>query len=90
VRVSNLRFVAVTNDIVNDTGRHYITIWMRGDAPDDHAVVGDAAEISEVGWFRADELPSPLFSYVENLMAGRCLPSPPLGVDDMRGGTHSV
>ena len=83
VRVTNLRFVAVTNDIVNDTGRHYITIWMRGDALTSDARIGDAKEIAEIGWFPVNALPVPRFSYFENLFSGRCLPSPPLELGDI-------
>jgi hypothetical protein len=31
-------------------------------------------EMSEVGWFRWEEFPSPLFLSLENLLAGRCHP----------------
>jgi 8-oxo-dGTP diphosphatase len=83
VRVTNLRFVAITNDIVNDTGKHYITIWMRGDALSADAQIGDAEEVSEIGWFTRDELPEPRFSYFENLLSGRCMPNPPLHIEDL-------
>jgi 8-oxo-dGTP diphosphatase len=85
LQVTNVRFVAITSDVVNDTGRHYITIWMRGDAADSTAIIGDPAEIAEVGWFRHSEFPAPRFSYFDNLLAGRCLPSPPLGLGDVPG-----
>jgi 8-oxo-dGTP diphosphatase len=32
IAVSNVEFVAITNDVLTDTGKHYLTIWMRGDA----------------------------------------------------------
>lgn len=83
VRAGNVRFVAITSDIVNVTGKHYITIWMRGDALNIDARIGDPQEIAEVGWFERGALPEPRFSYFENLFAGRCLPSPPLEIDDL-------
>ena len=77
VTVSNVQFVAVTNDVLAEAGKHYVTLWMRGDANDAAAVIGDTAEIAELGWFAPDELPSPLHLYFQNLLAGRCWPSPP-------------
>ena len=76
VHVTNVRFVAITNDIVNDTGKHYVTIWMRGDPVDTRTAVVDVDEIADIGWFGRDALPAPLFSYFENLLEGRSLPTP--------------
>ncbi len=74
VRVSNLEFVAVTNDVLTESGKHYVTIWMRGEPDDAEAVVADPGEIAEVGWFDPEALPQPRFPFFENLLAGRCLP----------------
>ena len=51
VTVSNVQFVAVTNDVLADAGKHYVTLWMRGEANDDAAVIGDPAEIAELDGF---------------------------------------
>ena len=77
VRVTNVEFVAVTNDLLPDTDKHYVTVWLRGDADDSPLRINDPAEIAEAGWFTADALPQPLFLYFENLLAGRCLPAAP-------------
>ncbi len=55
--VANVEFVAITNDVMAEAGKHYLTVWMRGD---DETTIGDAAEIKELGWFSPDQLPSPL------------------------------
>lgn len=75
--VTGVEFVAITNDVLPDTGRHYITIWMRADAPAVAPVVGDTAEIAAAGWFPPDALPQPRHLYFENLLAGRSLPPSP-------------
>lgn len=80
IGVSNLEFVAITNDVFLDTGKHYVTIWMRGDPDDAEPTVGDADEIAEVGWFEPAALPAPLFLFFENLLAGNCLPPAPLNL----------
>lgn len=76
VTVSNVQFVAVTNDVLPDSGKHYLTVWMRGDADGVTARIGDTSEIVELGWFSPDRLPTPRCSYFQNLLAGRTWPSP--------------
>ena len=77
--VTKVEFVAVTNDVLPDVGKHYVTVWMRAEPTDDAAtaVVGDPAEVAEVGWFPPGALPQPLHVYFQNLIAGRCLPPAP-------------
>lgn len=77
ITVSNVQFVAITNDVLTEVGKHYLTVWMSGDADRASAQIGDAAEIKELGWFSPDALPNPLHRYFQNLLAGRCWPSPP-------------
>jgi len=77
LRVSKIEFVAVTNDVFEERGRHYVTIWMRGEPDGAQAVIGDTGEIAELGWFHPDALPSPMHLYFQNLLAGRCLPPGP-------------
>jgi 8-oxo-dGTP diphosphatase len=77
VCVSRVEFLAVTNDVFADEGKHYVTVWMRGDADEGDAQVRDPAEVAEVGWYAPDGLPTPLFLSLENLLAGRCLPPAP-------------
>ena len=74
VAVTNVEFVAITNDVLEDVGKHYVTIWMRGDADTVTTAIEDSAEIAEVGWFAFDALPSPLHLYFQNLLEGRCWP----------------
>ena len=81
ISVSNVQFVAITNDLVPDNGKHYLTVWMRADA-DDNAVakVCDTDEITEVGWFSMNALPEPLHVCFDNLLKGRCWPKAPANV----------
>jgi 8-oxo-dGTP diphosphatase len=77
VSVTKVEFVAITNDVLEDAGTHYLTIWMRGEADDVPPVIGDQGEIAEIGWFAADALPKPLHLYFRNLIDGRCFPPTP-------------
>lgn len=76
VTVRNVEFVAVTNDVIEDIGRHYVTIWMRCEA-DDSTIVTDPVEIREAGWFEPTDLPDPKHLFFENLLSGKTLPAHP-------------
>ena len=71
---ANPRFVALTNDIFPEEGKHYITIWMLVDYAGGDAALTAPEESTEVGWFGWDALPQPLFIPMQNLLAGRSYP----------------
>ena len=77
LRVTAMAFVAITNDVLPDAGRHYITIWMRAEAVEGIPEIRDAAEIAAATWFPPDALPEPRHLYFANLLAGRSLPPHP-------------
>ncbi|MEX0690747.1 MAG: NUDIX domain-containing protein [Gemmatimonadales bacterium] len=64
-------FRALTNDVFADEGKHYITIWMEADWVAGEPTIASARELTELGWFRWDDLPSPLFLPLRNLLEGR-------------------
>src|SRR5690606_28569332 len=74
VRIRNIRFVALTNDIFEADGKHYVTIWMAAEYDGGNAIVAEPCEADHVGWFDPSELPNPLFVPVENLIKGRHYP----------------
>jgi 8-oxo-dGTP diphosphatase len=71
VKVESLDFRGVTNDIFEAEGKHYITIWFQAKLWSGEAVVAAADEMSEVGWFGWDDLPTPLFLPLRNLLDGK-------------------
>jgi GrpB-like predicted nucleotidyltransferase (UPF0157 family)/ADP-ribose pyrophosphatase YjhB (NUDIX family) len=77
VRISDAEFVAITNDVLEEGGKHYVTIWMRGEPDDAEAVIGDTDEIAELGWYDPAALPSPLHLYFQSLLSARSLPPRP-------------
>lgn len=79
LRITDPAFFAITNDIFEPDGRHYVTVWMHAEASGGEAAVQDNAEVAEVGWFEPDRLPAPLFLSLANLVAGRALT--PLAAD---------
>jgi 8-oxo-dGTP diphosphatase len=73
VQVTNVCFIGLTNDVF-DESRHYITIWMRGEYLSGEAHVAAEYESSEVGWFRWDALPGPLFLSLQHLLGEESYP----------------
>ncbi len=76
VDISGVRFRAITSDVFQDIGKHYITIWMEANHAAGEPVVNASYEMSEVHWFNCDELPEPLFLPLKNLLDGNCYPRP--------------
>ena len=85
VQVGNIRFRAVTNDVFEPEGRHYLTVWMEGDHFGGEPRANAKYEMSEVGWFDWDALPPKLFLPLSNLLGGRCFPKEQGGLDSLRG-----
>jgi 8-oxo-dGTP diphosphatase len=73
LEVIDVRFRAVTNDVFDETGRHYITIWMEGESTGEPVIAAER-EVSEIGWFAWDSLPQPLFLPLENLIQANSYP----------------
>jgi 8-oxo-dGTP diphosphatase len=73
IDVVDIRFRTVTNDIFEDTGKHYVTIWLEGE-PVGEAVIAAEKEVEEIGWFAWNALPQPLFLPLENLVKENSYP----------------
>lgn len=83
VELAGVQFRAITNDVFESDGVHYVTIWMEGNHLRGEPTVQADYELSDVAWFRWDALPSELFLPFSNLLAGRCYPS-------HRGGLEGI
>lgn len=77
---TRVEFVALTNDIFPEAGKHYVTIWMRGDPGTAQAAIREPREVSALGWFAPDELPTPLFVSIRHLLSGQSLPPTPVAL----------
>ena len=64
-------FIGFTNDVFEESGRHYITLWMKAGHDSGEAVVNSPEEVEAVGWFPLDALPSPLFLPLRQLLEGK-------------------
>jgi 8-oxo-dGTP diphosphatase len=72
--VANIHFRALTNDVFETEGKHYITVWMEGEAASGEPEICADYEVAEVGWFAWDSLPAPLFLPLENLLKRNSYP----------------
>ena len=74
VDVVDIRFRAVTNDIFDNQGKHYVTLWMEGSSITEMPTIAAENEVDEIGWYAWDKLPEPLFLPLENLIKENCYP----------------
>jgi len=72
--VVDIRFRAVTNDLFETTGKHYITIWMEGRSVSGEPTVAAEDEVAQIGWFAWNSLPEPLFLSLDNLIKKNSYP----------------
>jgi 8-oxo-dGTP diphosphatase len=72
--VINICFRAITNDVFETYGKHYISIWMDGECLHGEPKIAADYEVAELGWFDWDSLPQPLFLPIENLLKGNSYP----------------
>ncbi len=75
VTASAPKFLAITNDVFESEGKHYITIWMRSNNFTGLPYPAAVEEVAEWGWFGWDALPAPLFLPLENLLRHNSYPS---------------
>lgn len=74
--VDNVRFLAVTNDVMYADNTHYITIFMVADYAGGDPKVMEPDKMVDWGWFDWDRLPEPLFYPVTNLIDSGVSPIP--------------
>jgi len=68
VKISNIRFLTVTNDVFDKENKHYITVWMVSDHASGEATVTEPDKFESVSWFKWNNMPSPLFLPTRNLL----------------------
>jgi 8-oxo-dGTP diphosphatase len=75
VIITDVTFLAITNDIFEASEMHFVTIWMAGRYASGTPTIHATNEMSVLDWFSWDALPEPLFSPFEHLLTGRCYPA---------------
>ena len=66
--IKNIRTATVTNDLFKSQGQHFITIFVVSDWAENEPIVKEPGKCEEWKWFKWNELPTPLFLSLENLL----------------------
>jgi 8-oxo-dGTP diphosphatase len=62
VKLENIRFLAVTNDIFPEHEKHYVSLWFEADLPEGQEPrILEPDKISDLRWATFSTLPEPLF-----------------------------
>ena len=69
----NIKILGFTEDFFEKEGKHYITVWLKGDWLSGELKKSDR-EFSEIGLFDLKKLPAPLFTTFKNFVDGKLLP----------------
>jgi 8-oxo-dGTP diphosphatase len=68
IKISNLKFADVTNDIFIKEKKHYITIFMVAEYNSGSLRINEPGKCEEWAWFNWNDLPEPLFLPIQNLL----------------------
>lgn len=68
LKVKNLQVITSTNDIHIQENKHYVTILMRAEWDSGEPKIREPDKIVKWGWFKWENLPSPLFLPIQNLI----------------------
>jgi 8-oxo-dGTP diphosphatase len=75
VEADNPAFVAITNDVFLQEGKHYITIWMKTNDFAGDPYIAAKREVAEIKWFEWEDLPAHLFLPLQNLLNQKGFPA---------------
>jgi len=68
VYITNIRRGSFTNDIFEDSNKHYVTLFMIADYELGELRVCEPDKCEQWGWFDWNDLPKPLFLPLKNLI----------------------
>jgi len=74
LEIKNIRFVGLTNDLHENEDKHYVTIALLADYVSGEAKVLEPEKLEKWDWFSWDNLPSPLFLPMQNLLRQKFIP----------------
>lgn len=68
ITIKNIKFTTITNDIFEDTNKHYITLYYIADYKSGDLQTKEPHKCERWEWFEWNKLPHPLFLCIENLL----------------------
>lgn len=69
LRIDNLRRGPYTNDLFQEEGKHYVTLYVLADADGGEPILKEPDKCDRWGWFHWHDLPKPRFVPLANLLA---------------------
>jgi 8-oxo-dGTP diphosphatase len=75
LKIKNVRFSAVTNDIFTEENKHYVTVWMQSEWASGNAENMEPEKCTAQSWHTFDTLPQPLFHTWNQLLDSSFLPN---------------
>jgi 8-oxo-dGTP diphosphatase len=74
IKVKNIRFLTVTNDISKKEKVHYITVFMTAEYSSGKVRVMEPEKTERWTWCNKRSIPRPLFLPIKNLLKQKCNP----------------
>ena len=74
LKTTSAKFCGITNDIFEKEGKHYVTLYYLCEVEGEPSIK-EPEKCTEMGWFAWNELPTPLFFCIENLLRTGFKPS---------------
>ena len=71
LKIKNVRFGAVTNDVFEVEDKHYVTIWVLSDWESGTEEITEPDKFVSMEWRDFDNLPKPLFLPLEQLLSSQ-------------------
>ena len=68
LKIKNIRQATFTNDIFKEEGKHYITLFLISEHESGEPKVMEPEKCEKWEWFEWNNLPSPLFLPIQNLL----------------------
>ena len=77
IKIKNLRIGPYTNDVFSGEGKHYITLFILSEYDSGEVKIMEPDKCEKWDWFSWEELPSPLFLSLQNLLKQKYHPLKP-------------
>ena len=71
VTVGNPHFLGITNDVFENEGKHYVTLWTEATYVSGEPRITSPRETFSVGWHAMDAIPSPRFLPFQHYLDGK-------------------
>lgn len=75
LHIKNVRFGAVTNDILMDENKHYVSVWLLSDYGSGTERIMEPDKCNALEWHTFDDLPQPLAPWWTQLFVSQFIAS---------------